>query len=121
MFETKEGPRVSTYGGVNEDVYSWKQYNGTGNTTVNSHGLKELEFDLSDATLKGTNNHLSKMPQVVSRYQIRFDSKMLKVNAMLNCTNDPKCVSKLNVSPINVANAIQENFMSTVSTKSKKD
>ena len=39
MFETKEGPTVTTYGDVNEDVYSWKQYNGTGNTTLNSHGL----------------------------------------------------------------------------------
>ena len=39
MFETKEGPMFRTYGGVNEDVYSWKQYNGTGNTTANSHDL----------------------------------------------------------------------------------
>ena len=91
MFETKEGPTFTTYGGVNEDVYSWKQYNGTGNTTFNTHGLQEVVFDLSDATLKGTNNHLSKMPQVVSRYQVRFDNDLLKVNAFLNCTQDPEC------------------------------
>ena len=41
---------------------------------MNSHNLLELKFDLNDATLMGTADFLEKMPEVISRYQVRLNN-----------------------------------------------
>ena len=57
MFETKVGFEYETYNDINENIYEWKKYNGT-ELRNNSHGLLELPFDLSDATLMGSSDHV---------------------------------------------------------------
>ena len=68
MFETKDGSSYVTYNGINDDVYTWKNYANDTSVISNDHGLYELPFNLSDAVLLGTENHLEKMDLVISRY-----------------------------------------------------
>jgi hypothetical protein len=72
MFELKSDSVYETWNDINENIFEWKKYDNAGLQT-NSHGLLELKFDLTDATLKGTGDHLDKMQEVVSRYQIRLN------------------------------------------------
>ena len=67
MFETKVGFEYETYNDINDNIFEWKKYNGT-ELRNNSHGLLELPFDLSDATLMGSSDHVLKMTEVISRF-----------------------------------------------------
>jgi len=67
MFEIREGNMHEPYNGINSDIYSWKEYKIT-ELITNSHGLLEIDFDLSDATLRGTSEHTELMTEVVNRY-----------------------------------------------------
>ena len=67
MFETKADSQYATYNDINENIYTWKQYNDS-SVITNSHGLQELVFNLNDATLMGSGNHIEKMQEVISRY-----------------------------------------------------
>jgi hypothetical protein len=64
----------------------------------NSHDLLELAFNLTDATLKGTGDHLEKMEEVVSRYQLRLNQPNLIRDAFINCTLTEECSDLLNYS-----------------------
>ena len=85
MFESKSTSSYTTYNSINPTVYDWKAYENT-KTQMNSHDLMELQFDLSDATLQGSHDHIQKMPQVVSRYQVRVNSAKIEEDAYTNCT-----------------------------------
>ena len=80
---------------------------------MNSHNLLELKFDLSDATLLGTADFLEKMPEVVSRYQVRLNNKEIQMGAMTNCTLVEKCSDIINDSKIEIVEGIEELKMST--------
>jgi len=105
MFEIKEDSKYDTWNDINENIYEWKKYDNASLRT-NSHGLQELAFDLNDATLKGTGDHLDKMTEVVSRYQVRLNQSNLIRDAFLNCTVEPKCKEVLNVKRVQVADRI---------------
>lgn len=105
MFETKEDREYSTYLNINQDIFTWKQQD-IGNVSTNSHGLLEMVFNLSDATLMGSSDHIEKMTEVVSRYQIRLNNQILKENAYINCTVMEECSSLINLAPSKIANAI---------------
>ena len=105
MFEIKEDSKYDTWNDINENIYEWKKYDNASLRT-NSHGLQELAFDLNDATLKGTGDHLDKMTEVVSRYQVRLNQSNLIRDAFLNCTVETKCKEVLNVKRVQVADRI---------------
>ena len=67
MFETKSNFEFETYNDINSNIYEWKEYNNT-QLVENSHGLLEMQFELDDATLMGSSNHLERMTEVISRY-----------------------------------------------------
>jgi hypothetical protein len=76
MFELKSDSVYETWNDINANIYDWKKYDNVV-LRKNSHDLQELVFDLSDATLKGTGDHLDKMTEVVSRFQIRLNEENL--------------------------------------------
>ena len=67
MIESRQGNRYSPYKGINKDIYSWKRYN-ISEMEENDHNLLELKFNLTDATLLGSGNHIKLMTEVISRY-----------------------------------------------------
>jgi hypothetical protein len=79
---------------------------------MNSHDLLELKFDISDATLQGSADFIQKMPEVVSRYQLRFDFNLVQENAMKNCTATESCASIINESKIGIVEGIAAFMMS---------
>ena len=52
MFESRNGSEYTTYGDMNSDLYTWKQYEME--LGDNSQNIKELKLDLSDVTLQGS-------------------------------------------------------------------
>ena len=51
---------------VNKHLYNWTQYEN--NVTLNSHGLYQLTFNLSDGVVKGSYETPLKMDVVESNY-----------------------------------------------------
>ena len=78
MFETKSNFEFETYNDINSNIYEWKEYKDT-KLVENSHGLLEMQFELNDATLMGSSNHLERMTEIISRYQIRLNITHIRV------------------------------------------
>lgn len=57
MFELRQKTDYTPYNNINQDLYTWKTYNDT-TEELNNHDLYEIKFNLSDAVLKGTEDHL---------------------------------------------------------------
>ena len=57
-----------------------------------------MQFELNDATLMGSSNHLERVTEVISRYQIRLNITHVRMVGAIECTEDPSCSSVLNVS-----------------------
>ena len=67
MFEEKSGDNYSAYNSVNENIFEWKKYQHQ-KPILNSHNMMQLEIDLGDATLKGTENTLELGKEVINTY-----------------------------------------------------
>ena len=67
MFEEKSGDHYSAYNNVNENIYEWKKYRHS-TPSLNQHNMMELEIDLGDAALKGTENTLELGKEVINTY-----------------------------------------------------
>ena len=65
MFETKNGSTYNVANEVTQNIFDWKQYDGKIN--YNQHGFLELQLDLSDVDLQGTDNYNSPMIQTINR------------------------------------------------------
>ena len=59
MFEIKDGGNYSVANRVTENTFDWKQYKQKIN--YNQHGFLELQLDLNDVDLQGTDNYNSPM------------------------------------------------------------
>mmetsp|Transcript_11455 Transcript_11455/g.17256 ORF Transcript_11455/g.17256 Transcript_11455/m.17256 type:complete len:177 (+) Transcript_11455:261-791(+) len=121
MFETKNGSKYMTYNGINDDIFTWKSYENSTEVVENNHNLLELKFDLSDAVLMGTENHLEKMNQVISRYQIRVDQNLVKQDSLKECLDDPACSSIIDDSMASMFNALVEEILSGYETMSASE
>jgi len=59
------------YGGINKDPFTWKsQTNLDRALRVNKQGMLELVIDISDATLKGTDQSIERLQEVISRFKL---------------------------------------------------
>ena len=67
----------SPYNSVNENAFTWKEYQDFKRVMTNDHGFAEMRFNLSDATLLGSNDHKDPMDIVETRYHVRFDYRRL--------------------------------------------
>ena len=56
---------------INKDINSWKLYSN--NQTINEHGMMEFQIPLSDAAIKGSEENINEVNQVLSTYQLRFN------------------------------------------------
>lgn len=120
MFELKSDSVYETWNDINENIYEWKKYDDTSLET-NSHGLLEMKFNLKDATLKGTGNHIDKMTEVVSRYQLRLNQSNLIRDSFLNCTKEPACSEVLNVARHQVADRISNSKYLALTEKNRNE
>jgi hypothetical protein len=120
MFETKVDSQYETYNGINQNIYLWKKYNST-SLRVNTHGLLELPFDLSDATLKGSSDYIEKMTEVISRYQVRLNFRTIQENAVTNCTKTAACSEILSDSKADMENWITDYLMSDYSSQTDEE
>ena len=67
MFEKFDGRNYTAHDtNVNKDLFSWKKYDSV--IQVNSHGIYELNFNLSNAVIQGTAESIKKMDLVMSNY-----------------------------------------------------
>ena len=57
MFEKQTGSSYSILNGANTNSNTWKKYPAKYNANI--YGLTEIAFDLSDATISGTNDYFS--------------------------------------------------------------
>ena len=54
MFETKNGSQYTVANNLTQNIFEWKEYNQIIN--YNKHGFLELQMNLSDVDLQGTEN-----------------------------------------------------------------
>ena len=87
MIEEYYDNEYTVYGSINHDVYTWKKYDQH-DVEMNTHGMYQMPLNISDATLKGTKNHLDKMHVVQNRYQLRIGFDQIKKDAYPLCFAD---------------------------------
>jgi hypothetical protein len=71
---------------INKDINSWKQYDN--NQTINEHGMMEFQIPLSDAAIKGSEENINEVNQVLSTYQLRFNQTNFEADAYQMCVNN---------------------------------
>ena len=54
MFESKNGSQYTVANNLTQSIFEWKEYNQIIN--YNQHGFLELQMNLSDVDLQGTEN-----------------------------------------------------------------
>ena len=72
MFELKDGQNYDVYNNINKDPFTWKEYNNT-SVRFNNHQMLEMPITLEDAVLKGSENNVDLMQEVLSSYRVMFD------------------------------------------------
>ena len=71
---------------INKDINSWKQYEN--NQTINAHGMMEFKIPLDDAAIKGSEENINEVDQVLSTYQLRFNKTNFESDAYEMCVNN---------------------------------
>ena len=66
MFETKNGSQYTVANNLTQNIFEWKEYNQIIN--YNQHGFLELQMNLSDVDLQGTENFNLPMIQTINRF-----------------------------------------------------
>ena len=74
MFKSKNSSHTSTYGGINFDLGSYKKQDLIYNIRKNSHDNYEIEINLEDATLLGSEDSWDILNETVTNnYKLNFD------------------------------------------------
>ena len=76
MFETKNGSQYTVANNLTQNIFEWKEYNQIIN--YNQHGFLELQMNLSDVDLQGTENFNLPMIQTINRFQIRLNQTKIE-------------------------------------------
>ena len=71
---------------LNKDLTSWTNY--VTQCRENSHGLTELNFDLSDVILMGTSDSNVAMDRTIPRFQVRLNQTKTQIDAFEACEKD---------------------------------
>ena len=83
MFEVKDGKEYQLYNNLNQDKFTYKQYDTS--LKLNSHGMFEIKLQTNDTTLLGASSSINKTKEVISTYQITFNNTKLNADALLQC------------------------------------
>ena len=76
MFESKNGSQYTVANNLTQNIFEWKEYNQIIN--YNKHGFLELQMNLSDVDLQGTENFNLPMIQTINRFQIRLNQTKIE-------------------------------------------
>ena len=76
MFESKNGSQYTVANNLTQSIFEWKEYNQIIN--YNQHGFFELQMNLSDVDLQGTENFNLPMIQTINRFQIRLNQTKIE-------------------------------------------
>jgi hypothetical protein len=76
MFEEKNGIDYKFFRGINKDSFSWKP--NPIKLRTNAYDMEEISIDLSDVTLKGSSNSITKTSEVLSSFRVIFDANLLR-------------------------------------------
>lgn len=68
MFEVKDGQSYSLFNDINEDPFTWKEYPLMDNLVYNSHNMMEIQLNVSDVVLLGSDQSIDKMIEVISSF-----------------------------------------------------
>lgn len=71
---------------INDNIESWKLYEN--NLTENAHGLMEFQVSVKDAALKGSEENIVEVDQVLSTYQMRVNKTSRLADAYQTCKNN---------------------------------
>lgn len=93
MFTKRNGLKTDVFDNkLNKDFFDYKYYNTDEKTGIhmeplirNNHGLLELQFNLSDAVLKGSSDSFDQIEEVISTYQLQFNMYRLFRDAYVRC------------------------------------
>ena len=87
MYENKKGNTYEPYDRkINPNSTTWRSYETE--VRKNNFGLTEVNLNLSDAVMKGTDDSNNYMEQVTTRLQLRFNSKLAQINSYKSCASD---------------------------------
>jgi len=75
MFEAKDNGTYQMYYNINKDEFTWKKYSH--NIRKNNHENLEMVVDLTDVNLQGTKDAPYPMKEVINRFQVRIDDKLI--------------------------------------------
>jgi len=68
MFELKDGKSYDVYKNINRDPFTWKKYSLKDSLKNNQHDMLELQLNISDTELMGSDSSIEKMKEVLSRF-----------------------------------------------------
>lgn len=115
MFEYKDGQTYATYDGINENAFTWKQYDLESTLRYNERDMWELVFNTSDVTFLGSGNTIAKMPEVISRLQLVVNTSLLEYAAYFEgCQGTPSCSDVLSATNAEILNAHYEDAYDAV-------
>ena len=79
MFESKNGSQYTVANNLTQSIFEWKEYSQIIN--YNQHGFLELQMNLSDVDLQGTENFNLPMIQTINRFQIRLNQTKIELDS----------------------------------------
>ena len=84
--------------------------------------MYELNFNLTDVTLKGTENHISQMEEVINKFQVRLNKDKMGADAYAYCiNNDKNCANILNDKVSQIYSGVHANIYSGYNTKTRAE
>lgn len=77
---------------------------------------------MTDVTLKGTENHISQMEEVINKFQVRLNRDKLAIDAYTYCmTEDPTCANILDDKVSSIYSGVHANFYNGYNSKTRKE
>ena len=99
QLQTKEGLYKPQNTSINSDINEWKLYN-VETPIINERNLLEINININDAILLGTQHSYEDSGIVTSKFQVRLDNSSIMVDAYKKCKDTSYLVKKNNCSAI---------------------
>jgi hypothetical protein len=113
LYFTREGQSYEIYNNLNLDPTSHKMYNNS--LRNNPHNMMELQFNLNDSTLLGSENSFNATKEILNNFQLRFDKFKLSVDAYVKCKSQQSCSKIVDASNSEILQYLMETEYSRIS------
>ena len=108
MFQKRSGQSYATYNNINLNSIDYKYYDLEKALITNEHDVLELQFNLTDVALLGSEESFKKTEEVINTLRVTFDKEALEEHSLVQCMENTACKSKVKESEANILNYMYE-------------